>query len=823
MLGQSTQLRRVEGMKLVHEDVLAAVAARLDLREPNVRAVETLAVELCRHFEINGNPPPFEGVIDSATGVGKTYILAGAIEYLAATGTRNFAVITPGRTILEKTISNFTPGHGKSLLGGMDVDPVVVTADNFNTASMRSAMDDPARVKLFIFTVQSLVRPTTKVGRRTHKFQEGLGRAFYEHLDAQDDLVVFADEHHCYYGTAFSGAVRDLTPNALVGLTATPHKKTPSDQVIFRYPLAAAIADRLVKTPVLVGRKDDRSDPETKLLDGIRLLDAKHQAIERYCEESGDKPINPVMLVVAQSIADAEDVAALMQSQSFAGGRFAGRVLVVHSKKPDEDLARLAEVEDDESPIRVIVSVGMLKEGWDVKNVYVIASLRSSVSDILTEQTLGRGLRLPFGRYTDWELLDTLEVVAHERYEDLLKKARVINEAFVDHRTRAVIRRNAEGQEIPVIQEQPVSLTILPENDRAASMDGGSGTRPVIQSIEARQRVADTQAEVSRLKPRLDTPQLVIPQLRMTAVENPFSLADITDLEPFRRLGQRLARDPVDELRRIRLTAHVVETLDGLRHTELAPERTIDSLESPASLIPLEDALKELSDRVLSSDVVPARKGQRIQLRRLLEAMVDGLGDQAERVLSSYLDRVAAGLIQLVGTEQKQFTQSPSYDEVLTLQDFDAVRYGRPTTTADRFGTFRRGVGYVGWVRSLYEQVWFDSSTERSMANLVDDTDIVDVWTRLHTGDLSIRWDGGGYNPDFLVATGDERWVVETKADRDLEAMDVQAKRKAAQRWANHVATDDRVRDRWGYLLVGETDLDHAKGDWHALVAALSP
>ena len=90
----------------------------------------------------------------------------------------------------------------------------------------------------------------------------------------------------------------------------------------------------------------------------------------------------------------------------------------------------------------------MLKEGWDVKNVYVICSMRSSISDILTEQTLGRGLRLPWGEYTGWELLDSLEVLAHERYEELLKKAKAINEEFIDYRTRAVVRKNAQGEEV---------------------------------------------------------------------------------------------------------------------------------------------------------------------------------------------------------------------------------------------------------------------------------------------------------------------------------------------------------------------------------------
>ncbi len=61
--------------------------------------------------------------------------------------------------------------------------------------------------------------------------------------------------------------------------------------------------------------------------------------------------------------------------------------------------------------MRVIVSVDMLKEGWDVKNIYVICSFRASISEALTEQTLGRTLRLPWGAYTDVELLDIVEVL----------------------------------------------------------------------------------------------------------------------------------------------------------------------------------------------------------------------------------------------------------------------------------------------------------------------------------------------------------------------------------------------------------------------------
>ena len=92
----------------------------------------------------------------------------------------------------------------------------------------------------------------------------------------------------------------------------------------------------------------------------------------------------------------------------------------------DDTVQKLLSVESPDEPTEIVVHVNMLKEGWDVHNVYVIASMRSSVSEILTEQTLGRGMRLPFGTYTGIEILDTLEVVAHERYEELLKKAGLI-------------------------------------------------------------------------------------------------------------------------------------------------------------------------------------------------------------------------------------------------------------------------------------------------------------------------------------------------------------------------------------------------------------
>jgi type III restriction enzyme len=808
-------------MSAVDEDRIEAISSTLDLRLPNREALEAIAWRTHHHFDTEGKLPPFECVIDSATGAGKTYVLAAALEYFAAEGVRNFAVVTPGRTILSKTVENFTAGSERSLLGGMDVAPVVITSENFTSPAMRAAMDDSEQVKLFVFTVQALTKPGTKLGKKTHEFQEGLGAAFYARLKEAEDLVVFADEHHTYYGAAFSNAVRDLDPHLLVGLTATPHPKTPPEQIIYRYPLAQAIADRNVKTPVIVGRKDDLADPTTKLLDGVALLELKEETIERYCAHTGKPPVVPVMLVIAQTIEEANELEVLIRRPSFAGGRYAERVLTVTSDSPDAALQALSNLERPDSPYRIVISVGMLKEGWDVRNVYVLASMRASVSTILTEQTLGRGLRLPFGAYTDIEILDTLEVLGHERYEQLLAKAGALNEQFIDYRIETTIQTNAQGEQVPTTETATVSTPIAVSTDGTAAVIASGGGAPVIASIE--DHTAKAAEQLTRLQqelhPRGGFKALRVPLLKMGAVSVPFSLADITDHKPFRELGERLRADPVGELRRVRLSARTVTGPDGLRRTEMVTAPAVDKVVSQGSLLPLEDALRELRMRIMDSGPVPSRPREAKALTPLIDAFLEGMGDKALTVLSGYMDRVAAGFIDLVTKEQRRCEAKPEYGDVTEIATLAPVRIARPTTTQDRLGKFQRGVGYE-YTKSIYAEDWFDSSTERDLANILDAAEEIAYWIRLQRDDLPILWHGSGreYNPDFIaVDTDNVHWIVEVKMNKEMASAEVQGKREAAIRWSQHVNADEKVTGVWRYLLVSEDHVKTAKGSWMAL------
>jgi type III restriction enzyme len=809
----------------IFDDAIAEIAARLDLRDPNRDAVYTINAASSQYFDVEERQAPFEAVIDSATGVGKTYVLAGSMElFVNALDIRDFVVIAPGRTILEKTRDNFTPGHPKSLLEPMSFQPLVITAENFATPAIRAAMEDPNQVKVYLFTVQSLTKPDTKTGRKTHKFQEGLGTELYAHLRELARLVVYADEHHTYYGPAFSKAVRDLDPWVLIGLTATPDKKTPPEQIIFRYPLAAAIADRLVKTPVIVGRKDDRMDPLTKLTDGATLLRAKAEALKAYTEANDLETVHPVMLVVAKDIADADEYGAILRSTEFFGGDYQDAVLVVHSNAPDESLAELQKVEVPHSPVRIIISVGMLKEGWDVKNVYVIASMRASVSDILTEQTLGRGMRLPFGTYTGIEILDTLEVVAHERYEDLLKRRNVLNEAFIDYRTWAATRVNAQGQTVVVTETTETSSEPVVTDDAGSAVEGAlSGGQTAVVTV-AEERTSQAKQAAAKVKVPVErdpnAPVIRAPVLKMTAVKSQFTLADITDNSAFKKLGESLAADPEGELSRTLVSARVVRGPDGIKRTELVRSTAADRIRSRPTLFPIDALRQDLIDMVLTSPSVPARPKERAAVLPLIDAFLDGIGSKAEEVLSANLDRAGARLIRLIETEQRRFQSKPTFEEVVELREFSPTRVTDKETSADRLGPFLKSLAYEGWKRGMFKVAWFDSEPERRVANVVDADDDVQTWVRLHINDLPILWNSGGqnYNPDLIVIDKDgTHWVVEVKMDKEMQSEDVQGKREAAQRWANHVSADDKVSEKWKYLLVSESDIETAKGSWSAL------
>jgi type III restriction enzyme len=315
-------------------------------------------------------------------------------------------------------------------------------------------------------------------------------------------------------------------------------------------------------------------------------------------------------------------------------------------------------------------------------------------------------------------------------------------------------------------------------------------------------------------------PPVRIPVLKMRNVQSHFSLADITGTDVFRKLGASLAADPDTELNRTIVSARVVTGPDGVKRTELVTAEAADRIQSAARLRPEEDLREELAQGVLASPCVPARKNERTALEPLLNAFFEGLGSKAAAVLSANFGRAVARFVRLVEQEQRKYMAKPSFEEIVEMREFNPPQITDKPLSYDRYGAFGKSVAYDEWQRGMHGLTWFDSRPERTVANMVDSNQHVTCWARLHIGDIPILWDSGGrqYNPDLLVIEADgTHWLVEIKADKDVDSAEVQAKREAARRWANHVSSKLDANVSWRYLLVSESDIDTARDSWEAL------
>ncbi|WP_349507897.1 DEAD/DEAH box helicase, partial [Agrobacterium pusense] len=465
----------IDGRKTANQ-----IAARLSLRTPQRESLDIL-IDLLEQMSLTKDPdlqrwlaiakrqyPTVRAFARNfpslcfalATGVGKTRLMGAMIAWLYITGrSRHFLILAPNLTIFEKLKQDFTIGSPKYVFSGIpelaQSPPVIVTGDDYvDGRGVRLDYAVPATLTADLFGANSAphinIFNIAKINARENKqgaakssvakvrrFQEYLGESYFDYLSNLPDLVVLMDEAHRYYASAGEQAINDLRPVLGIELTATPKTVGASPRefsnIVYHYPLARALSDGYVKIPAVATRKDFRPDQySTEKLEEIKLEDGIHHheyvkvELENYSRTHDTKVVKPFMLVVAQDTTHASTLKTYIESDKFFDGRYKGRVIEVHSnqsgEESDEATQRLLAVEHDEMT-EVVVHVNKLKEGWDVTNLYTIVPLRASASEILTEQTIGRGLRLPYGRRTGVEAVDRLCIVAHDRFQEIVDRA----------------------------------------------------------------------------------------------------------------------------------------------------------------------------------------------------------------------------------------------------------------------------------------------------------------------------------------------------------------------------------------------------------------
>jgi type III restriction enzyme len=809
--------------------LVSEISARMDLRKPNADALTRVA----EHIQDGDGR---EVVCDLATGVGKTYLASGLVDYLAAQGVRNVLIVTPGSTIQDKTIGNFTPSHPKYVPGG-EAEPLLITVENYSRGQVGDALHNPDVLKLFVFNVQQLIKPTVKTSRKARQIDEFIGQPLYDHLRNVDDLVVIADEHHVYRSAAkaFNAAITDLSPRALVGLTATPDKADLA-KVIYQYSLADAIADGLVKVPVIAYREDGMKDIETQLADACQLRERKEAVWHAWATQNEQAPVSPVLFVVCQEIRDADRVAGILAGPNYLPGD--EQVLVITSQSSDAALAQLAAVESSKSPIRAVVSVDKLKEGWDVKNIGVIVGYRALASETLTEQVLGRGLRLPFGKRVGVPAIDQVDLVAHDSYKKLLADKK----ALLEH----VMPVDPNGGASPTAQFDPAGDPPLPlgepgpdaeavtENEDQGVLHLVGPARVIngelqdgedllqIASLDAinAQHDRDREAVNKVLYKIKDAPSIKFPRREREVVPVEFSLSYV-DSAAAQAEGAGFTHEFPVHIKRQALMAHRTATGETVVKVQQVKEEA-----ATQRYMPVADVRDDFVERILDLGLVASTTHEFTAAKRIAEQFLlgaDVVGDEneadwSERRASQAVDAISS----LIRTSYNNRRLNPRW-AFRTVEV--PIRQPMPTDTGDKWDNYVKNRWYVGWKRNVQQAASFQAkSTEWVLAHMFDASDTVQWWLRLYDpGSVWIERDNGKkYYPDFIVLDKDGvYWVVEGKSDREARDTDVLEKKRAAEEWAQFVR-DEIKFGTWRYMFVTETHLKSAT-TWEELLVRTKP
>ena len=893
--------------------VLHAVTGRLSLRPPQEESLKRLVRALEATPDLLGHERDVASILSTlkaefptledferefpslcfalATGVGKTRLMGAFIAYLhLAHGINNFFVLAPNLTIYNKLITDFTRNTPKYVFKGIaefaQQPPLIITGDNYDQTG--AAVDDQPQgfshdVRVNIFNI-SKINSEVRGGKepRIKRMREVLGDSYFNHLANLPDLVLLMDESHRYRASAGVRAINELKPLFGLEVTATPFVESgkgpvPFKNVVMDYPLARAMEDGFVKEPAVVTQRNFKASdhtPEevekTKLEDGVRLHETTKVELLTYARENGVKPVKPFMLVIARDTTHAAQLKSLIEERLYEG-RYRGKVIQVDSSRTgaaeEEMITRLLAVESVDEPTEIVIHVNMLKEGWDVTNLYTIVPLRAANARTLIEQSIGRGLRLPYGKRTGVASVDRLNIVAHDKFQEIIDEA---------NRGDSPIRLKQVILDAPSADDKKVSVQV--ESGAAARL--GLTDTPVVQtspsgaangSATAPKPVFTTEAEKQAARMVMDvigkyevkrdlvptSSALLKPEVQKEI------LAEVAErLKPLQ--GELLAG--VDEsVPALDLSAVVAKT------TEIVVQQTIDipriavvptgevttgfhAFKLDVSQLHLQPGQREIVGQMLRTNeqfTLAAEVGLKEQRPEdyIVHALVDfddidyfthadllyDLAGQMVQHLRGYLSEDEAISVldrdrRLIAREihaqmMAHFWEEATEYEVQVSRGFTELKPCNYTATAGQTAHhFRETVTetsrikqmlFGGFARCLYPLQRFDSDTERRFAVILERD--ATKWFKPAKGQFQIYYKLGTeqpeYIPDFVAETDATIFMVETKARADINTQEVQAKAAAAMRWCKH-ASDHAANvgtKPWKYLLVPHDEINESR------------
>jgi len=503
----------------------------------------------------------------------------------------------------------------------------------------------------------------------------------------------------------------------------------------------------------------------------------------------------------------------------------------------EEMIARLLTVEHAENPTEIVIHVNMLKEGWDVTNLYTIVPLRAANARILIEQSIGRGLRLPYGKRVGISAVDRLSIVAHDKFQEIVDEANrpdsairlqtlVIDPDEIERKTKTVVSQSTLATRLGTVEPGTTGTTPSPTVEDAPTC---AFPNPVEQQVAQAAYAAIRRLE-SQPERVPSTSYLTIPAIQ-SAIVNEVK----ANLAPAQMEFEGVVTSP-DIAAIVKKTAEMVvqQTID-IPRILVVPKGEVESGFRAFTLDLRSLAYQAISEelwmqflRTGVTETIGLGKGG-IREKRLEDYVVSGLVDfndvdyekhadllydfatQTVAHFKSYLSeedaakvlwrnqREIAAFIHAQMQEHYWEDETVEYEVVVT-KGFSELKTSAYTTSASDV-TFDYRVSpkdksnmarylFGGFKRCLYTVQKFDSEPERLLAVILDRE--AEKWFKPAKGQFQIFYKLGleypEYQPDFVAETADTIYMLEPKARNRMDDPEVLAKKEAAETWCRHAS-----------------------------------
>ncbi|CAM3134970.1 DEAD/DEAH box helicase family protein [Streptobacillus ratti] len=790
-----------------------------------------------------------------ATGVGKTRLMGAFITYLyTQKNIKNFFVVAPNTTIFNKLKEDFgNPSSEKYVFKGLGCfcnAPQIITDDDYRTKSMFLFETD---IKIYIYNISKFNSDKTNM----RKVNEMLGDSFFEYLSKLEDLVLIMDEAHHYHAEKSSSSLNDLNPILGLELTATPFyndgsKQVPFKNAVYEYPLSESIKDGYTRTPYALTQQNidfynfgEEELDKVMILDGLKNHENIKKELELYSKNNKKRNVKPFVMIVCKDTEHAEKVAEYIKSDACKNGEYKEKTLLIHTKltkaNKDANIQLLLDVEKYDNPIEIVIHVDMLKEGWDVNNLYTIIPLRTASSKILREQMVGRGLRLPFGERTGEKYIDAVMLTAHGKFEDILNEAKKGDSIFnagnviyideIENTEQELtqisldfkfeekeIEEELKNIDIPQTEEnkefvkrtreimrEAMENSISELKTRKETLDHNKVKTFVIKSIKEDKDLAKIYEENESFVSKWLSNQSEKVTLKTMESFIPIPLIQISDdgIEEYKFVDfsldfSRLNYVPVEN-------KLIVQNLSNQSEREIIQGDSIDfDIDNPAKEI-----LKEL------------KKKSEIDYTKCSELLYTLINEFTDHYTALYQESGLKNIVMMnkrsianeihrqMFLEEHFYYSRGLFDEKIidvTRTNMQIIYdYKNKKNLYDNFEGLIVNTLFTGIEKGVHSSAKFHSLPELKFARLLEqDIDVI-RWLRPHKSEFNLFYNRNKrYEPDFVVETENTIYLVEVKGEDKLENADVIAKKERAIQYCKISSEWSKANNYkpWKYLFI---------------------